>query len=97
MCRSQDRIDELGSASVPFKFDVHAFIFSDDAVGLEYTLHQRLTNNRVNKVNYRKEFFRIPINDIEELVEELDPTADFTKTMLALEYNQTLALEQQAS
>ena len=93
----QDRIDELGSASVPFKFDVHAFIFSDDAVGLEYTLHQRLTNNRVNKVNYRKEFFRIPINDIEELVEELDPTADFTKTMLALEYNQTLALEQQAS
>lgn len=93
----QDRIDELGSASVPFKFDVHAFIFSDDAVGLEYTLHQRLTNNRVNKVNYRKEFFRIPINDIEELVEELDPTADFTKTMLALEYNQSLALEQQAS
>ena len=48
-------------------------------------------------MNYRKEFFRIPINDIEELVEELDPTADFTKTMLALEYNQTLALEQQAS
>lgn len=91
----QDRIDELSSASVPFKFDVHAFIFSNDAVGLEFSLHQRLQENRVNKVNYRKEFFRTSIDDLEKLVEELDPTADFERTMLALEFKQTQTLEQQ--
>ena len=54
----QDRVDELGSASVPFKFDVHAMIFSDDAVALEQKLHSELNDYRVNKVNYRKEFLR---------------------------------------
>ncbi|MCW6681560.1 GIY-YIG nuclease family protein [Aerococcaceae bacterium NML160702] len=93
----QDRVDELGSASVPFKFDVHAFIFSDDAVGLEYKLHQKLSEHRVNKVNFRKEFFRTSIEDLELLVETLDPTADFTKTMLALEYNQTLEIEKRSA
>lgn len=88
----QQRIDELGSASVPFKFDVHAMIFSDDAVNLENTLHKRLSENRVNKVNFRKEFFKSSIIDLEQLVEEIDPTADFTKTMYAEEYNQTLAI-----
>ncbi|MDB1687469.1 GIY-YIG nuclease family protein [Enterococcus casseliflavus] len=90
----QQRVDELGSASVPFKFDVHALIFSDDAVGLENALHKRLSNKRVNKVNFRKEFFRVGIDQLEELVEEIDPTADFTKTMYAEEYQQTLALEE---
>mgnify|MGYP000346874437 FL=1 len=52
----QDRIDELGNASVPFRFDVHSFIFSDDAVGLENRLHTVLNNKRVNKVNMRKNF-----------------------------------------
>lgn len=93
----QDRINELGSASVPFKFDVHAFIFSDDAVGLEYKLHQQLANQRVNKVNFRKEFFRTSVDNLESLVESLDPTASFTKTMLALEYNQTLEIEKQSA
>lgn len=90
----QQRIDELGSASVPFKFDVHAMIFSNDAVGLENTLHKRLSEHRINKVNFRKEFFRASIIDLENLVEEIDPTAEFTKTMLAEEYHQTLALNQ---
>ncbi len=90
----QQRVDELGSASVPFRFDVHALIFSDDAVGLENTLHKRLSDNRVNKVNFRKEFFRVGIDQLESLVEEIDPTADFTKTMYAEEYQQTLALEE---
>lgn len=53
----QDRINELGNASVPFKFDVHSFIFSQDAVALENKMHQMLNDKRVNKVNMRKEFF----------------------------------------
>lgn len=89
----QQRVDELGSASVPFKFDVHALIFSDDAVGLENTLHKRLSELRINKVNFRKEFFRVDIDTLETLVEDIDPTAEFTKTMYAEEYQQTLAIE----
>ncbi|MGO4927370.1 GIY-YIG nuclease family protein [Fundicoccus sp. Sow4_F4] len=91
----QDRVDELGSASVPFRFDVHAFVFSEDAVGLEYELHQKLNESRVNKVNFRKEFFRTSLIELEALVEELDPTAEFNETILALEYKQTIALEKQ--
>ena len=87
----QDRVNELGSASVPFKFDVHSFIFSEDAVALESSLHQRLNSNRVNKVNLRKEFFRVSIDELEKLVNEIDPTAAFSKTMVAEEYNQSLS------
>ena len=90
----QDRVNELGSASVPFKFDVHSFIFSDDAVMLENSLHRRLNSNRVNKVNLRKEFFRISIDELEKLVNEIDPTAEFNKTMLAEEYNQSLSTDE---
>ena len=90
----QQRVDELGSASVPFRFDVHALIFSDDAVGLENELHKRLSHQRVNKVNYRKEFFKTDVVELESLVEEIDPTAEFNITMFAEEYNQTLALEE---
>lgn len=90
----QQRIDELGSASVPFKFDVHAFIFSDDAVGLEYKLHKMLNQNRVNKVNLRKEFFKVDIEKIEHIVEDIDPTASFNKTILAQEYRQSIALSE---
>lgn len=85
----QDRVDELGSASVPFRFDVHSFIFSDDAVKLESELHSRLNNKRVNKVNLRKEFFRVSIDELEELVNQIDPTADFSRTMMAEEYRQS--------
>lgn len=87
----QDRVNELGSASVPFKFDVHSFIFSDDAVGLESQLHQALHSKRVNKVNLRKEFFRVSIDELEELVNNISPTAEFNKTMLAEEFRQSLS------
>lgn len=87
----QERIDELGSASVPFKFDVHSFIFSQDAVALESSMHERLNNQRVNKVNLRKEFFNVSIDELERIVNELDPTAEFNKTMLAEEYRQSLS------
>lgn len=87
----QDRINELGSASVPFKFDVHSFIFSDDAVSLETQLHHALANKRVNKVNPRKEFFYATIDELEQLVNQIDPTAEFNRTMVAEEYNQSLS------
>lgn len=87
----QDRVDELGNASVPFKFDVHSFIFSDDAVGLESKLHEILNQKRVNKVNMRKEFFNVTIDELEELVTEIEPTAEFNRTMAAEEYRQSLS------
>ena len=84
-----DRVNELGSASVPFKFDVHSFIFSEDAVALEAKLHQTLNDKRVNKVNLRKEFFYSTVDELEKLVQEIDPTAEFNKTMVAEEFNQS--------
>lgn len=87
----QDRVNELGDASVPFKFDVHSFIFSDDAVGLEKKLHTILNEKRVNKVNMRKEFFRTSIDELEKMVTNIEPTAEFTRTMLAEEFRQSLS------
>lgn len=85
----QERVDELGSASVPFEFDVHSFIFSEDAVGLEKELHRRLNDKRVNKVNMRKEFFYSTLDELEALTYEISPTASFTRTMAAEEYRQS--------
>ena len=86
-----DRIDELSSASVPFVFDVHAMIFSEDAPALETTLHQAFDKNRVNRVNPRKEFFRVNLDEIEQLVKtHYSGTAKFTKIPVAREYNETL-------
>ena len=89
----QDRVNELGDASVPFKFDVHSFIFSNDAVGLESKLHSILNEKRVNKVNMRKEFFYTSIDELEELVTNIEPTAEFNKTMLAEEFRQSQSTE----
>lgn len=90
----QDRVNELGDASVPFKFDVHSFIFSDDAVALENKLHTMLNSKRVNKVNLRKEFFRISLDELEELVTSVDATAEFNRTMAAEEFRQSLSSEE---
>ena len=84
-----DRVKELSDASVPFMFDVHSFIFSDDAVALEQKLHSILQKNRVNKINLRKEFFNVSIDELEKIVTEIDPTAEFNKTMIAEEYRQS--------
>lgn len=91
----QDRIDELGDASVPFKFDVHAMIFSDDAVGLEYKLHQELAAKRLNKVNLRKEFFVTDVVELQTLVETIDPTAEFKPTMVAHEYFRSIEMDEE--
>lgn len=89
----QDRVNELGDASVPFRFDVHSFIFSDDATTLETELHKRLHEKRVNKVNLRKEFFYSTIDELESLVYEICPTAEFNRTMLAEEFMQSQATD----
>lgn len=89
----QERIDELGDASVPFPFDVHSFIFSDDASALETKIHHILNDRRVNKVNLRKEFFHISLDELESLVAELAPTAEFKRTMLAEQYRQSLSID----
>lgn len=91
----QDRVDELGDASVPFVFDVHSFIFSDDAVGLEQKLHEILNDKRTNKINLRKEFFNISIDELEELVQKIEPTAEFNRTMIAEQYRQTLSINEE--
>lgn len=85
-----DRISELSSASVPFSFDVHSFIFSEDAVSLEQKIHNILNNQRVNKVNLRKEFFKADIYSLKKLVENIDPSAEFNITMLAEQYRESL-------
>ena len=90
----QDRVNELGDASVPFKFDVHSFIFSDDAVGLESRLHNILNEKRVNKVNMRKEFFYTTVDELEKLVTEIEPTAEFNRTMLAEEFRQSQSTDE---
>lgn len=84
-----DRVKELGDASVPFQFDVHSFIFSEDAVGLENKMHQLLDNRRVNKVNLRKEFFNVSLDEIEQIVYDIEPTAAFNRTMAAEEFRQS--------
>lgn len=88
-----DRIKELSSASVPFEFDVHAMIFSDNAPELESKLHQHFDSCRVNKVNPRKEFFKVSIDEIEEyVVENFSKTVEFTKIPVAKDYRDSLYL-----
>lgn len=89
----QDRVDELGDASVPFRFDVHSFIFSEKAPELENAIHKRFHNQRVNKINLKKEFFHCSIDELEALVYELEPTAIFNRTMLAEQYHQSLLIK----
>jgi hypothetical protein len=86
-----DRIDELGDASVPFSFDVHAMIFSDNAPSLEAKLHEHFHNTRINKMNRRKEFFRAEINEIEKVVKEnYDKVVDIVKDPPAEQYRESL-------
>ena len=87
-----DRVKELGDASVPFPFDVHSFIFSEDAVSLETELHHALNNKRVNKINLRKEFFRVSLDELQALVERYDPSAAFNRTALAEQFRQSQSI-----
>ena len=88
-----DRVRELGDASVPFAFDVHAMIPSSDAPALERALHKHFLAAQMNKVNPRKEFFRVPLAVIRDEIEGLHVTAKWTIAAEAKEYRETLALE----
>lgn len=93
-----DRVRELGSASVPFLFDVHAMIFSEDAPALENKLHQTFTHKRLNLVNERKEFFNVSLEEIQNVVEtHHDKTIEFKTTAAAEDYRQTMALKKKMS
>lgn len=89
-----DRIRELGDASVPFPFDVHAFIESDDAPGLETALHHELALTQLNKVNAKKEFFCTNLSVIKKLVEDKGLEANWTMIAEAAEYRESLAIEE---
>lgn len=91
----KDRIRELGDASVPFEFDIHAMLYSEDAPGLERTLHRHFLRQQMNKVNPRKEFFRVSLSDIRREVETMGLSAHWTMTADAHDYRETLRIEQE--
>ncbi len=91
----RERIWELGDASVPFEFDVHALITTDDAPQLEGALHERFVLSQVNKMNWRKEFFRVELGEIRRVVESMGLDAEWTMAAAAQQYRETQALERQ--
>lgn len=89
----QERIDELGDASVPFDFDIHALIFSDDAPRLEAALHHAFEQNKVNKINSRREFFKVPLEDIKkEVRKNFDKTVEWIDVADAEQYRQSISM-----
>jgi hypothetical protein len=88
-----DRVRELGDSSVPFDFDVHAMMFAEDAPALETQLHKHFVLSQMNKVDHRKEFFRVDLKHIREEVEKLGIVPKWTLTAAAREYRETLAIE----
>lgn len=91
----EDRVRELGDASVPFSFDTHAMIYSEEAPALEAALHREFADRRVNDANLRKEFFRVSLDEVEAAVERLAPSASFFKDRQAQEWHETLARRNQ--
>lgn len=93
----QDRIDELGDASVPFNFDVHAMIFSNDAPKLEAALHNAFADRKLNFVNQRREFFNVTLDEIKQVVKEnYDKSVEFIELAPAEQYRESLKLKEEA-
>lgn len=90
-----DRVRELGDASVPFEFDVHAMIYCDDAPALEKQLHRKFLKSQLNKINPRKEFFKLNICDVRNYLESMGISCKWTLTAEAKQYRETLKLEQE--
>jgi hypothetical protein len=88
----EDRIKELGDASVPFQFDIHAMVFSEDAPNLENELHKAFASRKVNLLNYKKEFFKVTLEEIEIKVKSLGLECEFIRVPEAMEYRETLAI-----
>lgn len=90
-----ERIDELGDASVPFDFDIHAMIFSDNAPALEAALHKAFENKKINMINQRREFFRVSLDEIKAVVRKnYDKSVDFIETPAAEQYRQSVKMQE---
>ena len=90
-----ERVDELGDASVPFAFDIHAMIFSDNAPALESALHRAFEKRKLNWVNQRREFFNVTLDEIKKVVAaNYDKTAEFIETAAAEQYRITMKMKQ---
>lgn len=90
----QERVDELGDASVPFNFDVHAMIFSDDAPALEAALHNAFESRKLNLVNHRREFFNVSLDEIKEVVKRnYDKTVEFIEMPDAEQFRMTQSIK----
>ena len=89
----QERIDELSDASVPFNFDIHAMIFSDNAPALEAALHKAFENQKLNMVNQRREFFRVTLDEIKAVVmKNFDKSVEFIEVPEAEQYRTSLKI-----
>lgn len=89
-----ERVDELGDASVPFNFDVHAMIFTEDAPGLEAALHNAFADRKVNFVNHRREFFNVSLDEIKDVIKKnYDKTVEFVDIPPAEQYRESLKLK----
>jgi len=84
-----ERIEELGEVAVPFNFDVHAIIYSENAPKLEQHLHAKLKNKRLNKVDHRKDFFRVALGEVRMEIESLDLKCHWTMKAQALEFRES--------
>lgn len=92
-----ERVMELSDASVPFNFDVHAMIFTEDAPGLEAALHREFEDRKINKVNQRREFFHVTLDEIKEVVRKsYDKTVEFVDVPDAEQYRISKKMEEQA-
>jgi hypothetical protein len=87
-----DRVKELGDASVPFPFDVHMMVACENAPNMENELHKLFNNHRLNKVNFRKEFFAVSIDDIRRAVEDLHGEVEYVAEPEALQYRESLTM-----
>ena len=88
-----ERVDELGDASVPFDFDVHAMIFSDDAPKLEAALHNAFADRKLNFVNQRREFFNVTLAEIKDVVRKnFDKSVEFIEVAPAEQYRQSVLM-----
>lgn len=91
----QDRIDELGDASVPFRFDIHAMIFTEDAPALENALHVAFENKKINMINKKREFFNVTLDEIKKVVKsKYDKTINFIETPDAEQYRESIKIKE---
>lgn len=90
-----ERVIELGDASVPFPFDVHAMIWSEDAPTLEAALHRAFDDRKVNVINGRKEFFRVSLDEVRAELDRMEVDAYIVEYPMAVQYRDSLSMAAQ--